>query len=179
MSIHAIVLLITFSAFLRAQSVEASQAPVEFLGRFSNMVVNEATDHEFGSEVLLWHDNSQLFGHFIHQEGAIGLEPTGVLSAVSYNPKTHFLSFKSKLTIGFHPKGPTKDVFTFTGKFESNTLVGTLSRVDMANPKNTRTSEEVVLKKKEEIDPAWNKFKGKKEWDVFTREVLKKVGPKW
>ncbi|MCL4501420.1 MAG: hypothetical protein M1438_06125 [Deltaproteobacteria bacterium] len=156
--------------------------PVVFLGSFSDMRATE--EHQYGAEVRLWRQGSDLFGFFSYADGLSGDTPTGLLNDLKYEPKTGRLSFQAKLTMGWHycnlhRASPAHDLFTFQGILAPAALSGNLQLFDGLHPEKQPEGKKVVLRK-----IAWNggrhtDYQSRSQWDKEVREILNRLGPKW
>jgi hypothetical protein len=154
---------------------------IVFLGMYSNMRYTE--EHAYGTQLELWQQDEQFFGHFLHSMGLMGDTPTGRLEKFIFDPKTKRLSFTTRLTLGLHDcseheSTPSRDVFEFEGVFSREAIIGTLKHKDAFHPETPATREEIVLKKIEE-KYLGKIYKNRAEWEEDSRQILAFRGPKW
>lgn len=154
---------------------------IVFLGIYSNMRYTE--EHAYGTQLELWQQEENIFGHFLHAVGSISDTPTGRLENLIFDPKTGRLSFTSRLTLGLHhcsehESAPSRDVFEFEGVFSREAMTGTLKHKSAFHPETPATREEIVLKKIEE-KYSGKIYKNRTEWEEDTRQILAFRGPKW
>ncbi|MCL4501368.1 MAG: hypothetical protein M1438_05865 [Deltaproteobacteria bacterium] len=156
--------------------------PVVFLGSFSNM--RATAEHQYGAEVQLWQQGSDLFGFLSYANGLKGDTPTGLLEDLKYEPETGKLSFQAKLTMGrhycnLHRGVSSHDLFTFQGILTPAALSGDLQLLDALHPEKQPQGKKVVLRK-----IAWNggfqtDYQSWSQWDQEARTIMKRLGPKW
>jgi hypothetical protein len=164
--------------------VRADPEPKKFttVGSFSSMEFTEA--HQYGSEVQLWKEGSNVLGLFSYSESLIGDTPTGLLEDTKYDPRTGEISFKAKLTTGQHfcevyNDVPSHDLFSFRGKLSDSSISGLLKRSDALHPEDPPTEEKVVLKKLSGDEANQIHYGSRSEWEIASQEILKFRGPKW
>lgn len=184
----ALAVILGFCLESSAQA-ETGPPPVVFLGSFSNMRATE--EHQYGVEVQLWRQGSDLFGFFFHAAGLSGDTPRGFLEEIQYDPQTGKLSFQAKLTVGRHycevhrgapPRYwgvPSHDLFTFQGILTPASLSGDLQHFEALHLEKPLEAEKVVLHK-----IAWDygrqtDYQSRSQWDREAQEILKFRGPKW
>lgn len=177
----ALAVILGFCLESSAQA-ETGPPPVVFLGSFSNMRATE--EHQYGVEVQLWRQGSDLFGFFFHAAGLSGDTPTGLLANLKYDPKTGEISFKSKLTLGLHsckvhPGMPSHNLVIFRGILAKSSISGTLTLADDLHPESQPEKEKVVLRKENRDDARHTAYQSRSQWDREAQEILKFRGPKW
>jgi hypothetical protein len=158
-----------------------TEPSIAFLGTYSNMRYTE--EHAYGTQLDLWQQEEEIFGHFLHSAGLMGDPPTGRLENLIFDPKTGRLSFTARLTLGLdncseHEGAPSRDVFEFEGVLDRETITGALKYKNAFHPETPATREEITLKKIEE--KYFGKiYKNRAEWEEDSRQVLMFRGPKW
>ena len=163
-----------------APIINAESSVFTNIGAFSNM---KATDeHQYGIEVRLWKEGTEVFGTFCHSEGLIGDTPIGYIEEFKNNSRTGKLSFKSKLTTGshyckIHEGVPARDLYIFQGKISNSSISGMLEYFDGLHPEKPPVQKKILLVKMESDDSL--RFKNRSEWQAFYDEVMKFRGPKW
>jgi hypothetical protein len=147
----------------------AAQAPITFVGEFSNMRYTE--EHAYGYSVQLWREGAAMFGLFLASEGLAGDTPTGLLDDLKYDVRSGKLSFKAKLTMGIDARQqPTHDLFEFDGALSARAVSGVL--------KHGAASARLNLRKLQP-DAALSQPRTYDEWKRQTVEILRRRGPKW
>jgi hypothetical protein len=174
-----LVLAVSVSQFIHGGT---EPQKVIALGSFSNIRFTE--EHQYGSEIQLWKDDTDLWGLFLHSEGLIGDTPIGLLQNVHYNLQTGDMSFMAKLTTGrhfckIHKDVPSQDLFNFEGKLSKSSVSGVLKRSDALHPEEPPTEEKVVLKRIAAEESNQILYQSRSEWEAASKEVLKFRGPKW
>ena len=174
------ILLVALVPTAVLAAMQIPNAPVTVVGQFSNMRFTE--EHAYGYSVQLWRQGNTIFGLFEATEGLIGDTPAGLLEDVKFDPLAGKLSFKARLSMGVALLGPGKqvrsrDLFEFQGTLGKTTLVGTLKRSDMLQPKVPPQVRQIRLRKRPTdlmTQPA-----SYAEWKRSIEEILKFRGPKW
>jgi hypothetical protein len=151
-----------------------------FLGSYSGMRFTQ--EHAYGSQVDLWRQGEELFGHFLHSEGLSGDTPTGRIENVSYDPFSGRVSFEAKLTMGkhyckTHSGLPSRDKFSFEGILNAGSITGSLQRDDGLHPETSGARQAVRLKRL--AGPGPNDFESRQQWEQYSKEILRRRGPRW
>lgn len=164
--------------------VRADPEPKKFttVGSFSSMEFTEA--HQYGSEVQLWKEGSNLLGLFSYSEVSSEILRPVCLRIRSMIQRTGEISFKAKLTTGqhfceVHNDVPSHDLFSFRGKLSDSSISGLLKRSDALHPEDPPTEEKVVLKKLSGDEANQTHYGSRSEWEIASQEILKFRGPKW
>jgi hypothetical protein len=139
-------------------------------------------EHAYGSQVDLWRQGNELFGHFLYSEGLSGDTPTGRIENVSYDPSSRRVSFEARLTMGTHycktHSGlPSRDKFSFNGTLNKESITGRLQRDHGLHPEVPGPRQAVRLEKK--VSPGLNEFESRHQWEQYSREILRHRGPRW
>jgi hypothetical protein len=165
----------------QSPAMSESEPFIAFLGTYSNMRYTE--EHAYGTQLDLWQQNEEIFGHFLHSMGLMGDTPTGRLENLIFDPKNGRLAFTARLTLGLHycrehEGTPSRDVFEFEGVFSREVITGTLTYKNAFHPETPATREEITLRKIEE--KYFGKiYKTRAEWEEDSRQILMFRGPKW
>jgi hypothetical protein len=152
-----------------------------YVGQFSNMTFTE--EHAYGVSVALWRQGSSVFGLLDDAEGLAGDTPTGVLENVKFDSSNGKISFSAKLTTGLHTCAqhkdpvPSRDLFKFEGTLVKDRLEGTLTRFDAWHMEQKAQTDNVTLKKLDEVPLI--EAQSYAEWKLRVDEILKFRGPKW
>jgi hypothetical protein len=156
-------------AMLSLAAGAPAQAPITFVGEFSNMRYTE--EHAYGYSVQLWREDATVFGLFLASQGLAGDTPTGLLDDLKYDARSGKLSFKARLTMGIDARQqPTHDLFGFDGALSARAASGVL--------KHGAASERINLRKLQP-DAALPQPRTYDEWKRQTVEILRRRGPKW
>ncbi len=171
-------------ALLVSQTVHSNAESPRFtaIGSFSNMRFTE--EHQYGSEIQLWAEGTDLMGFFSHSEGLIGDTPIGLIENIRHDPKTGRITFTARLTIGrhfckIHKNVPSRDLFSFRGKISGSSISGVLKRSDALHPDSPATEEKVVLKRMNSRMADQRSYRSRANWEASSREILKLRGPGW
>jgi len=178
-----IFLIVALTLFV-PQTGRTNERPSGFaaIGSYSDMRFTE--EHQYGSEVQLWKEGTDLFGLFSYAEGLMGDTPIGLLEDVKYDPASGTIAFRSRLTTGqhfckVHNNVPSRDVFFFQGTLTNSSLTGVLKRSDALHPENPAREEKVSLKKM--AGEAWDQpsYDSRAGWEAAVKQILTLRGPKW
>jgi hypothetical protein len=159
---------------------QASTSTVSIVGEFSNMRHTE--EHAYGFTVQLWRKGAEVFGLFMASAGLAGDTPTGLLENIKYDARTGRLTFSARLTTGVvimpnRKEMPSRDYFEFQGVMYGAALTGVLTRSDQLRPGDTKTTEQVRLRKLSST--AIVQHSSYEEWKKSANEILRFRGPKW
>jgi hypothetical protein len=165
------------------QSLRAVEGPpVTVVGAYSNIVITDV--HSQGYSVELWKDDTHYFGFLLTAAGLAADTPTGILEDLRYDPSTHGLTFKAKLSTGRSSLDgarwmPSRDLYTFEGTLSPDQIAGTLIHVDALTPDRPGQPEDVKLYRTKDEEAAMMRPESYDQWTGMARQVLETRGPKW
>jgi hypothetical protein len=173
---------IVAALLFHAPWIYAAESPVTIVGAYSNIVITD--EHAMGYSVELWKDDTHYFGYLLTAAGLAADTPTGILEDLRYDPNTHGLTFKAKLSTGRSSLDgehwlPSRDLFTFEGTLAPDQLTGTLIHVDALTPDRPGQPEDVKLFRTKDEEAAMMHPDNYDQWAESARHVLEVRGPKW
>jgi hypothetical protein len=158
------------------------RAEVSVVGAYSNRIVADKNAQGYGIE--LWNDGDRYFGFFLNSAGMNEDMPLGVMEDLRYDPATHVLVFKAKLSVGRTTVDgeswvPTRDVYHFEGTLFPDQISGDLIHIDAMQTDRPATHEAVKLYRAREEEASLPKFKSFEQWSELARKLMAARGPQW
>jgi hypothetical protein len=169
-------------ALMAVGSVVAQGKSVRAFGSYEH--VTSDGEHASGYSLDLWSYGGKLVGIIRVHRGLMGDPPAGLLEDVVYDPSSHKLSFRSKVTLGLfsdtaRKEVPSRDLLTFTGTVTPARLNGTILTENKLCEKGCRESKRIYLHRSKEKKYLLKNFPNYDAWRKDEKDILDRYGPQW